>query len=142
MVLFESGMLIIGNKIMSTIINDTSNKAVSVIETAIIHEHTDVHQLFIELDLEVRLAVIESLIRSVNTEDDAVKLCIKALYDVITELNSNMKSIEESINEHKEKYFNSWRTLNLDDNIIRIKHNSELLEKRFTLFTDVSTFHK
>ena len=66
MVLFESGIIMIGGRILSTIIGDTSTKVVSVLETALQFQHTDVHNVFIELDLEVRLAVIGSLINQIT----------------------------------------------------------------------------
>ena len=54
MVLFESGLIMIGGRILSTIIGDTSTKVVSVLETALQFQHTDVHNVFVELDLEVK----------------------------------------------------------------------------------------
>ena len=80
MVLFESGVIFIGGKIFSNIINDTSNKVVNILETAIIHNHTDVHKLFTELDLDVRLDVINSLIKNIKKENsnETVEICLKS----------------------------------------------------------------
>ena len=83
MVLFESGVILIGGKIFSNIINDTSVKVVSIVETALIHNHTDVHELFTELDLDVRLAVINSLIKNIKKEqsNETVNICLKYDYE-------------------------------------------------------------
>ena len=142
MVLFESGVILIGGKIFSNIINDTSDKVVNIVETALVHNHTDVHQLFTELDLDVRLEVINSLIKNIKREhsNDTVNICLKSLYDVITKINKITHEIDGVIEQHKEKYFNEWRQIDVDLQINEIRKQSELLDKRFSLLTNVIKF--
>lgn len=142
MVLFESGVILIGGKIFSNIINDTSDKVVNIVETALVHNHTDVHQLFTELDLDVRLEVINSLIKNIKREhsNDTVNICLKSLYDVITKINKITHEIDGIIEQHKEKYFNEWRQIDVDLQINEIRKQSELLDKRFSLLTNVIKF--
>lgn len=142
MVLFESGVILIGGKIFSNIINDTSVKVVSIVETALIHNHTDVHELFTELDLDVRLAVINSLIKNIKKEqsNETVNICLKSLYDVITKINKITHDIDGIIEQHKEKYFSGWRQIDVDSQIIDIQKQSDLLDKRFSLLTNVIKF--
>ena len=142
MVLFESGVLLIGGKIFSTVINDTASKIISVTETAIIHNHTDVHELFTELDLDVRLAVINSLIKNIKKEqsNETVNICLKSLYDVITKINKITHDIDDIIEQHKQKYFSGWRQIDVDSQIDEVRKQSDLLDKRFSLLTNVIKF--
>ena len=143
MVLFESGVMLIGGKIFSNIINDTSSKVVNIVETAITHNHTDVHELFTELDLDVRLDVINSLISNMKKEDsnETVNICLKSLYDVITKINKNTHEIDDIFKQHKEKYFNAWRQIDVESQICEIRKQSELLDKRFSLLANIVKFY-
>ena len=139
MVLFESGVIFIGGKLFSNIINDTSNKVVNIVETALVHNHTDVHELFTELDLDVRLAVINSLIKHIKSEhsNETVNICLQSLYDVITKINKITHAIDTIIEEHKQKYFSGWRQIDVDLQIDEIRKQSDLLDKRFSLLINI-----
>ena len=137
MVLFESSVLLIGSKIFSSVINDTAAKIISVTETAIIHNHTDVHNVFTELDLDVRLEVINSLIKHIKDQNEAVHVCLESLLSIIGEINKTTNKIKIAQTEHREKYFNQWRTINVDDYIEEIKKQSKILDKRFDLLVSI-----
>ncbi len=140
MVLFESGIIMLGTQIISNIINDTSTKVVSVLETSLVHAHEDVHKLLLELDLEVRLAVIGSLINHISDEhnkNESIKLCLKSVYDSITKISQEIHKIDEKIEEHKEKYFSNWRSVDFTNELQVIKFNSDILEKRFSLLVNI-----
>ena len=140
MVLLESSVLMLGGKIFSTLINDTASKIISVTETAIIHNHTDVHDIFTELDLDVRLEVINSLINHIKDENETIHICLKSILDVITEINKITNKIKLAQEEHREKYFNEWRAINVDEHILGLKKQSELLDKRFNLLVNIVRF--
>ena len=139
MVLFESGVMLVGGKIFSNIINDTSVKVVNIVETALVHNHTDVHELFTELDLDVRLAVINSLIKNIKKEhsNETVNICLKSLYDVITNINKITHEIDDIIEQHKQKYFSGWRQIDVDSQIDQVRKQSDLLENRFSLLINI-----
>ena len=139
MVLFESGLIMIGGRILSTLIGDTSTKVVSVLETALQFQHTDVHNVFVELDLEVRLAVIGSLINQITKEqhNKPIEICLKAIHDITVDINSLSEDVEEKIQEHSEKYFNGWRSIDFDIEIGEIRKKSDLLEKRFEMLLNL-----
>ena len=139
MVLFESGLIMIGGQILSTIIGDTSTKVVSVLETALQFQHTDVHNVFVELDLEVRLAVIGSLINQITKEqhNKSIEICLKAIHGITVDINGLIEGVEEKIQEHNEKYFNGWRSLDFDTEIGEIRKKSNLLEQRFDMLLNL-----
>ena len=140
MVILESSVLMLGGKIFSTVINDTASKIINVTETAIIHNHTDVHDIFTELDLDVRFEVINSLINHIKDDNETIHICLKSILDVITEINSITNKIKIAQEEHREKYFNEWRTIDVDEYIVGLKKQSELLDKRFELLVKVMGF--
>ena len=115
----------------------------NIVETALIHNHTDVHELFTELDLDVRLAVINSLIKNIKKEhsNDTVKICLKSLYDVITKINKITHEIDGIIEQHKEKYFSGWRQIDVDSEIDEIRKQSDLLDNRFSLLINIVKFN-
>ena len=140
MVLLESSVFLLGSKLFTTVINDTASKLINVTETAIIHNHTDVHEVFTELDLDDRLEVINSLINHIKDENETIHICLKSILDVITEINNITNKIKIVQEEHREKYFKDWRTIDVDEYIAEIKKQSELLDKRFELLVKVMGF--
>ena len=141
MVLLESSVFLLGSKLFTTVINDTASKLINVTETAIIHDHKDLHEVLTELDLDMRLSVINSLVNNIkHTGNDAVEICLKSILEVITNINNITDKIKIAQLEHREKYFNGWRAIDLDDYISEIIKQSELLEKRFGLFVNIIKF--
>jgi len=139
MVLFESGLIILGGQVFTNLIGDTSSKVVSVIESALQFQHTDIHEVLVELDLEVRLEVIGSLIKCITPEkhNEAIGISLQSIHKSITKIQEIMEQVELKIKEHSEKYFNSYRTLDFDREIKDIQQKSSLLEKRFQLLVDL-----
>ena len=58
-----------------------------------------------------------------------------SFYDV--SIDNKIKIAQE---EHREKYFNDWRTIDVDEYIAEIKKQSELLDKRFNLLVNIVKF--
>ena len=154
MVLIEGGVLFLGGKIFSTIVNDTTETIVNIIETSLHHNHKDVHEVFTELDLDVRLNVINSLINHISNEIktnkdqsnkanhniEPINKCLEALYNVIKDINSNINLINKALQDHKQKYFSYWRHIDIDAYIDNARKLSDLLEKRFDLLVKVIKF--
>ena len=137
MVLFEAGVLIFGRKVITNLIAETSSKIYCLLESSLVTVHPDVTRLFKELDLEVRLKVIKSLIENVNTNKKTIQICLEFLHKLMIDLNDNIDKINEIMKEHDEKYFKSWRSVNFEPYLTNIEDNSKLLQKRVELFLDI-----
>ena len=90
-------------------------------------------------DLE-KTQIFEIVGSKVDLENDPIQLCLFYLYDIVQEINNNLLDINNKITYHNTKWFNTWRTLNINSLIENLKINSQILDSRFDDLTRVSLF--
>jgi hypothetical protein len=117
---------------LSHIFSETSVPEIIVVKTKIE-----------SMDLQNKLEIIHSLIEELKEENlkDFQKKSIKNISELIQKINVELDDINNKIIYHKSKYFSSWRSLYLDDNInILIEHN-KLLDTRFQFLINLLSIH-
>ena len=84
------------------------------------------------MDLNSKLEIIHSLIKELNEEKlkEFQKISLKSIEILIDEINKELIDINQKINYHNSKYFSSWRSINLDNNINQLNDHNILLDKR------------
>jgi hypothetical protein len=87
-------------------------------------------------DIEATLQVIEGLVNEISELKKKPKSMIKALEN----LNTTLKRVHELLEiihnktlEHSNKYFSSWRSLDIKNETKQLEIEFNLLEKRFNL---------
>ena len=141
----------------------------SVAKSICKHQNPDINKVINELDLIRRLKLIESVlnIKEMNRRpelapmklnelekttifeivkaendicDDPIELCLHYLYEIIHEMHNNLLAISKKVAYHKTKWFYTWRTLNIKDQLNTLKISSDKLEARFNDLIKISKF--
>jgi hypothetical protein len=99
----------------------------------------------LQLDIEVVLSVVEALVREIPDEEansEATSLCIKNIERVIVKIQEQLLEIHSETAYHKTKYFNGYRTLNLEKNLVQLRAQKKILDQRIDLLMKVLAVHK
>jgi hypothetical protein len=84
-------------------------------------------------DIELKLELAKNWINSINSEEIKKNKNIELIYNSLTKSINNIETIineiEYKILMHKNLYFSSWRTIDLESEIRK-------LEKEFTIFNE------
>lgn len=69
-----------------------------------------------------------------------ITLCLKYIREIIWEINRDLEEMKKKVDNHKSKWFNNWRSLNIKPLMKTIEINSNLLEKRFDDLNKIAGF--
>ena len=90
-----------------------------------------------ELDIELKLKLVEHWLKDIDVEkiipDSSMELIYKGIAESCHNLSDIVNQINKKIEYHHTKYFNSWRTLYLDDEIKNLKKQTKILNERLKL---------
>ena len=122
---------IILNVLLNTI-SGTINSVNYIVSNDSIPEVNIIKNKIIQMDLNSKLEIIHSLIKELNEEKlkEFQKISLKSIEILIDEINKELIDINQKINYHNSKYFSSWRSINLDNNINQLNDHNILLDKR------------
>jgi hypothetical protein len=126
------------------------------------HQNADVNVCIKSLDIERRLKMMNSVIkviskRAQNISDEQLLYLSQSVYDsdqtenpialslyylkeTIAAVNEDLNKIKEKVERHQTKWFNTWRTMNIEPLLDNLKQNSSLLDLRFNDLTKISIF--
>lgn len=95
--------------------------------------HDDLEQL----DIELKLKLVDSWINSLNMEkiksNQSIELIYNSLTDVCKNISKNINDINEKISYHQTKWLQSWRTIDLEQEIKQLEKNAKILDSRIKL---------
>lgn len=138
----------------------------SIVKTIYTHQNPDTNKLIIELDLERRLYLVQSVLNVLSQKDnyntkindlektqifnimekkedlalDPIELCLKYIHQTVKNINLILKAINDKVAYHQTKWFYSWRTLNVKPLLDTLQMHSKLLDSRFDDLTKISNF--
>ena len=123
--LTTSGIFTIGKSLFTTsgyidlLVLQELEKKIDLIETVKLYD------LWIKELLEKQHSRIEKS----NTLQEA----IKGFIAVLDELHEILKNIDNKVNEHRQKWFYTWRSLNFNAEMEEIKTKKTILDNRFNM---------
>lgn len=89
------------------------------------------------LDIELKLKFVESWLKMVDIDKIKQNNSLELVYSSITDSCHKVANIIEIINEkikyHHTKWFQSWRSIYLDDEINLLEKNVKILDQRIKL---------
>jgi hypothetical protein len=88
----------------------------------------------------MHLKIIED--HQINENYDPIELALIFLKDTIHRIHLCLEEIDEKINKHNHKWFNYWRSLNLDKQLNDLEILSSTLDKRFDYLLKITDFLK
>lgn len=117
---------------LNSITYTLSYMAESSENTSIKKYHNDIEIL----DIEFKLNLLTNWTKdsSNNSISTTHNMIYNGIRDICNQLNKSIESINKKIKEHHEKWFHTYRTLYLDDEIENIKKYNKILNERLYLF--------
>ena len=99
---------------------------------------TVVEQL-VQLDLEHIATVIEELVKEQEGKEaqTSVKKALVGVHVILDKIHNELTTIDNALDYHKTKYFNSWRSFDCSCNIKTIKNHSRILEYRYKILINL-----
>lgn len=87
-------------------------------------------------DLEFKINLVRNILISLKNEveSEANQLLLEGLKNIVEKIETAINDAHKKIEEHKLKWFNSWRGLNIDKNINDLGKYSAILNERIRLF--------
>jgi len=97
-----------------------------------------------ERDIEASLVVIEGLVKEINSKKlpNSILKALKNLEKTLSSVQVLLEKIHIKSIEHTQKYFSSWRQLDVSKETKELIVQFNLLEKRFNLFHKVLLIYK
>jgi len=97
-----------------------------------------------ERDIEASLVVIEGLVKEINSKElpNSILKALKNLEKTLSRVQVLLEKIHIKSIEHTQKYFSSWRQLDVSKETKELIVQFNLLEKRFNLFHKVLLIYK
>ena len=128
---------LLGRQIMSQAISDASGTIYTSIGD-IFYYSNSVDKVLCELDIGNKIKTMELLTKEFSTvkeinNEDAINYCLENLHDMIIRIREDIKQISAKIKDHKKKYLNNWRTVDVKNQIYNLKIHTHLLDKRYDL---------
>lgn len=94
-------------------------------------------------DLEATVTVIGLLVMELDEKSkkdqlsDSLLKGLELLHSVMNDIHLLLKEITESIEDHKHKWFSSWRSFNTESFVDKIREKNNVLLKRYGLVLDI-----
>lgn len=122
------------------------------------HENPDVRRYFKQIDLERKLKLVEAVIKKIPQKkdqqvkitgtmqdtivfdvvsgeatimSDPIELSLYYLQEIMVEIQKVVQKIHDKADRHKNKWFNTWRTLNIKDLSSELENDIKILDDRY-----------
>lgn len=98
-----------------------------------------------DLDLEKEVLVINAFIEELNEDyyiKNSVKIALENLNSILIKINEEIETIKTVVNDHNEKWFNTWRSFDCGECINNIKQHYTILEKRMDMVIKLLSIRK
>ena len=128
----------IGTDIVLTLINNTINNSINIINYITANRQkcdniAILHKCLEENDLEFKIKLIRDMIVESNGKQSS-GLIVTGLRDIIEKIEVNITLCKDKIENHRQLWFNSWRRLDISENITALNTLSKILNERIKLF--------
>ena len=120
---------LIGRQLFSQAISDASNSIYGSL-SSIIYYDNNIDEVLNKLDIKNKIKNVELLLSGIKSDNLIINRCIEGLYDIIIDIQGDIKQIDIKVKNHKNLYFSSWRYLNCSNLLNNLKTHSCILDNR------------
>ena len=99
-----------------------------------------------ELDLLETIKIYDSWVTELKNKKSeflnnspTIKISIEAINASLDDLHKILLIIDKKVHEHENKYFNKWKTLDLDEDINELKFKKKILDSRFEMLQKIKS---
>jgi len=120
------------------ILKNTSTSIYDTIRSIYSHKNVDVERKLKELEIENKIQVVESLIIEIkDCRSKTVEKAIENLNNSLENVHYHLDVIDCRIRKHKNKWFSSYRSLNIDKELDEIERLSVSVDSNLNLLQNV-----
>ena len=124
---------LLGKQILSQAVSDASGTIYESLGS-IFSSDIRIDNYIRRFDLKNRINMVEMIIKNIDNYNIVIESSITSLHDIILDIRSNLKEIENKIQLHKCKYLNRWRKIDCRTELQKLEQNSQIFDKRFDYF--------
>lgn len=128
--------------------------ACKVVSVIIHHKNPDVNIILNRLDINCKLQTIECLLSTLgflneqlpedfypitnpDEKKNPIELSLFFLNDIINTIHQDLDRLNGKVTRHHNKWFNTWRTLNISKETTKLEDDCTILDQRFKRFIKV-----
>ena len=128
----------IGKDVILQTINQTCSSIIVLLNYLIYdcNNFYEIKQKIELLDINNKISVINLIIEEnieKYSDKKSINLVFNSIKQILEELNEELSSLKNKIEDHKQLYFSYFRKLNLQNEIKSIENHNNILDKRFEL---------
>lgn len=141
------GASYIGTDICIKTVSLTATKLTELIAYFAIYSGTgfdEFHQQIQSSDLVTKLNIIEKFLIELHAKEtnghsfpDSIKVSLNSIDDVVNKINVTIGAVEKMKEDHKQLYFNSWRSVDCTKQVAEIRLYVDLLKERFRFLMQI-----
>lgn len=101
-------------------------------------------QVLEELDIKSELDIVQALLSDLadNVECRVVKVSSEQMRESVELIHKELEEIQKELDQHKNRYFSSWRTPNYNKNLQKLAQHRNILRKRRELLISAISVQK
>lgn len=104
--------------------------------------NTEIRQKLKQLDIDAQIEAVEALIQPLKKSGSVKKgsvlyICLKNVTDAIENIKTSLKKLEQTVFEHRQKIFASWRPTGYADILNVLEEDMILLHTRMDMLVKV-----
>ena len=124
-----------GKELFSKVFSETSDNIYNGMSELRKYNHYNFDNLIEHLDIETKIKIIDAYIKKIDEDSssDPIKISIESIINIIKKMNQEIKDINKEIDEHKHKWFHSFRTPQIKAKIDNLINHSIIFDKRIDL---------
>lgn len=124
---------IMGSMLGKEIVSEGTKSLCENVAGILSYHLPEVQQIINDIDINNDIKIINNLIKEVRNNDinsPTFDTALNSIDEILTSINNEIKNIETEIINHKQKWFNTWRTPNYSKNITTLKNMKLKLNNR------------
>lgn len=142
MVLSTISSLSLATNITEKLLINTIQSSFNLMKHFVSFHHEQLKEVLTDHDLIAKLEIIQAMISDIESDKTSmdkrsIQKALTNLHLVIEDIQRLLENIDNKIKHHHTKYFSSWRGLNYDQEINRLKKCIHLMDLRYQMFLDV-----
>ena len=125
--------IITGQTGITSIINSTKN-TINTVKNIFSKKVHNVNSNIETIDLEYKLKIYTSLLSNVvnkKNNNSHINAGLTELQHIIDRINVDLYEIDEKIDNHKNKWMSSWRSLKCKKELKKLKSHVNIMDSRF-----------
>ena len=148
--MFAPTTVILGTVVASMIGRQIAVQALSKLSTSTLdymghvtcYENENVNRRLQQLDTKVKIQTVQELFKKEKVYPKETECCIEQINEILISIEEDFKKILIKLDNHKNKWFSSWRTTNCSKELELLEFHIKILDSGLTYLIKVLSICK